>query len=40
MDQSIDGGDGHDGVLEQLVPVLEVLIRCDDQTVALVTMGN
>ncbi len=40
MDQSVDGCDGHNGVLEQLVPVLEVLIGRDDQAVALVTMGD
>ena len=40
MDQSVDGGDGHDGVLEQLVPMLEVLIGSDDQAVPFVAMGD
>ena len=40
MDQSVDGGDGHDGGLEPLVPVLEVLIGGGNQAVAVVAMGD
>lgn len=40
MNQSVDSGDGHDGVFEQFIPMLEVLVGRYDQAVALVAMGN
>ena len=38
--QPVDGGDGHDGVGEDLIPSAEGLIGGDNQAAALIAVGN
>ena len=40
MHQSVDGSDGHAGVIEQRVPILERLIRRNDHAAAFIPVGD
>lgn len=40
VDQPVDGGDGHDGIGEDLIPGTEGLVGGDDQAAALVAVGD
>ncbi len=40
MNQAVDGGDGHHGIGEDVIPLTKGLIGGNQETVALVAMGN
>lgn len=40
MHQSIDGGHGHHRVCKNRIPLAKRLVGCNEQTLALIAMGN
>ena len=40
MDNTVDSSHGHQGVLKDLIPATEGLIRGDDQAAAFIPMSN